>query len=183
MKIKKLLSVNGRVDMPLLISVILLSAFGTVMVFSAGGAYAAARYDDSAYFVKKHIVWLCLGFLIMFFASKIPVRLYKKWTPALYVLTLILLVLVLIVGFVGNGAKRWISIGPITVQPSEIAQITIIMMLALYFSKYGSRATEEKQRLTVFKYGTLFPILIFAIPIILVMLQRHLSCIIILGIL
>ena len=55
MKIKKLLSVNGRVDMPLLISVILLSAFGTVMVFSAGGAYAAARYDDSAYFVKKQI--------------------------------------------------------------------------------------------------------------------------------
>ena len=98
-------------------------------------------------------------------------------------IVLVLLVLVLVIGLVGNGAKRWISLGPITIQPSEIAKISIIMMLAYYFSKHERLALEEKKKRTIFKYGTLFPALIFVIPIILVMLQKHLSCIIILGLL
>ena len=172
-----------RIDLPLLISVIMLSACGTVMIFSAGGAYSYARYNDAAYFVKKQIIWLFIGFIIMYITSKAPIKIFKSATPILYAATLFLLILVLLIGFVGNGAKRWISIGPLTIQPSEIAKIAIIMMLAFYFSKYGNLALEEKKRLTVFKFGTLIPILIFAIPIFLVMLQKHLSCIIILGLL
>jgi len=170
-----------KIDKSLLILISILAFWGTVMVFSAGSAYAYARYGDGAYFIKKQVVWLVLGFLILFSASKIPIEIYKKTTPYLYLVTLFLLILVLIVGFVGNGAKRWISIGPITIQPSEIAKITIIMMLAYYFSKYENTALENKKKGEIFKYGTLYPILIFLIPIILVMLQKHLSCIIILG--
>jgi len=168
-------------DLSLLIVIVLLSIWGTVMIFSAGSAYAYARYDDSAYFIKKQILWLILGFIVLFSASRIPPQIYRKATPFLYLITLFLLALVLVVGFVGNGAKRWISIGPITIQPSEIAKITIIMMLSYYFSKYESRALSEAKKSEIFKYGTLFPALIFLIPIILVMLQKHLSCIIILG--
>ena len=182
MKIFKKASNEKSIDLSLLILIILLSFCGTVMVFSAGAPYALARYDDSAYFMKKQILWLLLGFLIMLPASKIPPDIYKKATPFLYALTLGLLGLVLIVGFVGNGAKRWISIGPITIQPSEIAKITIVMMLAYYFSKYENNAVKSKRKSDIFKYGTLFPALIFVIPIILVMLQKHLSCIIILGV-
>lgn len=116
----------------------------------------------------------------MYSASKINPTVYKKATPYFYGVTLILLLLVLIVGFVGNGAKRWISIGPITIQPSEIAKLSLIMMLSYYFSSYESRALSKK-RGDVFKYGTMLPILIMLVPIILVMLQKHLSCIIILG--
>lgn len=181
MKILKRIKIEGSIDLTLIVSVILLSAFGTLMVFSAGGAYAYARYGDSAYFVKKQIIWLLLGLFVMLVASKIPTRIYKKSTPYLYVITILLLILVLVVGLVGNGAKRWISIGPITIQPSEIAKISIILMLAYYFSKYEAMALEEKSKAGIFKYGTLFPALIFLIPIILVMLQKHLSCIIILG--
>lgn len=177
---KKIITKN--IDLSLLFAIILLSVLGTVMVFSAGAPYAEARYDDSSYFMKKQILWLTLGFLIMVPVSKIPPGIYKKLTPYLYAVTLGLLILVLVVGFVGNGAKRWISIGPVTIQPSEIAKITIIMMLAYYFSKYESNAINSKKRSDVFKYGTLFPALIFVIPIILVMLQKHLSCIIILGV-
>ncbi len=181
MKSYKKTKIEGSADLTLLIAVILLSFAGTVMVFSAGGPYAYARYGDGAYFVKKQIVWLFLGFLIMFAASKIPPRIYKKCTPYIYVVTLVLLVLVLVVGLVGNGAKRWISIGPITIQPSEIAKISIVLMLSYYFSKYEALALEEKIKSKIFKYGTLLPALIFIVPIILVMLQKHLSCIIILG--
>ena len=170
-------------DLTLLILTVTLAIFGTVMVFSAGYAYAYARYDDGLYFIKRQAVWLTLGLITMTVSSRINPSYYKKITPALYALTLFLLMLVLIVGFVGNGAKRWISIGPLTIQPSEIAKLTIVMMLSYYFSKHGDLALDNKKRSLIFKYGTLYPILIMLVPIILVMLQKHLSCIIILGLL
>ncbi len=170
-------------DLLLLILIMALAVFGTLMVFSAGQAYAYARYDDALYFVKRQAVWLVIGIAVMLVASRIEPRTYKRLTPYLYAVTLLLLVLVLAIGFVGNGAKRWISIGPITVQPSEIAKITIVLMLSRYFSDHEEAALERKRRGRIFKYGTLLPILIMLVPIILVMLQKHLSCIIILGLL
>lgn len=168
-----------RVDMSLLISIILLAFFGTIMVFSAGYAYAEARYDDSFYFIKKQTLWLIIGLAVMCLSSRIKPSTYKRLAIPLYAITLALLLLVLIVGFVGNGAKRWISIGPLTVQPSEIAKLALIMILAYYFAENERRALTN-EGMGVFKYATLLPILLMLAPIILVMLQKHLSCIIIL---
>ena len=170
-----------RVDHVLLLAVILLSFFGTVMVSSAGYAYAYARYGDALYFVKRQIIWLAVGFLVMYTASKISVEVYKKYTPYAYGGTIVLLVLVLLIGFVGNGAQRWISIGPLTIQPSELAKLTMIMMLSYYFDKSGPLATDRKKKRNALIYGTLIPGSIMLLPILLVMLQKHLSCIIILG--
>ena len=133
------------------------------------------------YFVKKQTVWLMIGFAVMYFSSLVSPEMYRKFTPYFYISTIILLFLVLIVGFVGNGAQRWISIGPLTIQPSEIAKLSMIMMLSSYFTKYEELAMCRKNRRKSFLYGTLFPCLIMLLPIILVMLQKHLSCIIILG--
>ena len=181
--LKSIFESNGkhRFDMIFALSVVLVTLYGTLMVFSAGTAYAEARYNDSFYFVKKQTIWLLLGFAVMYIASHIEPNIYRKYTPYLYGITLFLLVLVLIVGFVGNGAQRWISIGPLTIQPSEIAKLTMIMMLSWYFAKYEKNATDRRSRRNVFLYGTFFPCLIMAVPILLVMLQKHLSCIIILG--
>ena len=167
-------------DTTLFISVLLLALYGTMMVFSAGYAYAYAKYGDATFFMRKQVIWLILGTLVLFVASKIPPSLFKKITPYAYGVTLFLLLLVLIVGFVGNGAKRWISIGPLTIQPSEIAKLTLIMMLAYYFSEFEEKALSRKKR-DIFRYGTLIPGLLMAVPILLVMLQKHLSCIVILG--
>ena len=172
-----------RADLAFIFTVIMLAVFGTGMVFSASGPYSYARYGDSSYFMKRQIIWVALGLLSMFAASNVKVSFYKKITPLIYGITLLLLLLVLIIGFVGNGAKRWISIGPLTVQPSEIAKISIVLMLSKYFSDYEERALEQKSRRKIFIYGTLFPILFMLVPIILVMLQKHLSCIIILSLL
>ena len=168
-------------DISLIITIVLLALIGTIMVFSAGGAYAYARYGDYAYFIKRQTVWITIGFISMYIFAKINISFVKKSTVYIYAITLLLLVLVLVIGLVGNGAKRWISIGPFTLQPSEIAKISIILMLALYFSEYREKAFNRNSKKTIFIYGTLFPILIMLIPIILVMLQKHLSCIIILG--
>lgn len=175
--IKKLFDI----DSVFLVFVILLTAFGTLMVFSAGVAYAEKRYDDSLYFVKKQAIWIIIGFAVMLIASNIKINLYNKFTPHFYFTTIILLLLVLIIGFVGNGAKRWIAIGPLTIQPSEIAKLSMVMMLAKYFSKNEKMACDIKNTKNTLIYGTLFPCLIMLIPITLVMLQKHLSCIIILG--
>ena len=173
-------SLSGKADLQFLLLVILLSVCGTLMVFSAGYAYAEFRYDDGAYFIKKQAIWLALGIAVMIISSHFKPSFYKFMTVPLYAVTVILLLLVLIVGFAGNGAQRWISLGPITVQPSEIAKMTMVMALAYYFSKYESYAAERGKR--GFVFGTAIPLSIIVIPIVLVMLQKHLSCIIILGI-
>ena len=170
-----------RIDTLFLVLVIAITLYGTIMVSSAGVAYAAARYSDPLYFIKRQIIWLIVGGAVMALASRVGTAVYKKYAPHLYSFTIALLVLVLIVGFVGNGAKRWIAIGPLTIQPSEIAKLTIILLLARYFSDYQEKATNYTKRKNVLIYGTLLPFAIMLLPIILVALQKHLSCIIILG--
>lgn len=160
---------------------LILSIFGSLTVFSAGSAYADFRYNDSSFFIKRQILWFVIGIITMLAASAIRPEIYKNLTPWLYAITLFLLILVLIVGFVGNGAQRWISIGPLTIQPSEIAKMTLVMMLAYYFSEFEEKALSTKDKKTSFVFGTAIPCFIMVIPIVLVMLQHHLSCIIILG--
>ncbi len=182
MKYFKKLNKKCGFDYPLLIFTLLLFAFGTAMVFSAGAPYAAARYDDAFYFIKRQLIWGAIGIFTMIVGSKIPTQAFKKASAPLYFFTLILLALVLVVGLVGNGAKRWISIGPITIQPSEIAKLSLILMLAKYFSDFES-SREKRNKKNILKYGTFLPLVIMLVPIVLVMLQKHLSCIIILGLL
>ena len=177
----RLKNTGKRYDSVFIMSVIMLALYGTIMVFSAGYAYAAFRYDDGLYFVKRQTVWLLIGIVAMTVVSRIDVNLLKRHTEKAYLVTLGLLVLTLLIGFVGNGAQRWISIGPITVQPSEIAKLTMTMMLAKYFAS-NKDATDAKDKKSVFIKGTVLPCIIIAIPIFLVMLQHHLSCIIILGV-
>lgn len=170
-------------DRLLLIAVLLLAGFGSLMVFSAGYAYAEVRYQDPTYFIRKQAIFLLAGIAVMILASRVRPQIYEALTPVFYLVTLVLLLLVLFIGFVGNGAQRWISIGPVTIQPSEIAKMTMVMMLARYFSVYGEKAVFSRTKKESFLFGTIFPILIMLIPILLVMLQKHLSCIIILGLL
>lgn len=181
-RIKSLISSDGgRYDPVFIIAVMLLAICGTVMVFSAGYAYADFRYGDGLYFVKRQTVWIVFGTIAMLTVSRIDLSLIKKHTVKAYVLTLVLLVLTLLIGFVGNGAQRWIAIGPITIQPSEIAKLTMTMMLARYFDQ-NSDVIFTKNKRDILIRGTVIPCTIIAVPILLVMLQHHLSCIIILGI-
>lgn len=172
---------QSNFDRLFLAVVIALATYGTIMVFSAGYAYADFRYGDGLYFVKRQAVWLVIGVLSMLAVAKIDVGLLEKHTSKAYLGTLLLLGLTLAIGFVGNGAQRWIAIGPITIQPSEIAKLTMTMMLAKYFSSSISH-TSPKDKKGVFIKGTLIPCMIIALPVLLVMLQHHLSCIIILGV-
>ena len=170
-----------RFDFILLIFIITLCLYGTIMVMSAGSAYAEFRYGDKYYFLRRQIFFLVLGLFLMYLTSRIKSTVWYNLAFPLYLVTILLLVLVLVIGLVGNGAKRWISIGPLTLQPSEIAKFTMVLLLCKYFTVNEEKAILSRKKKDIFLYGTVFPFIIIGAIVFLVMLQKHLSCIIILG--
>lgn len=169
-----------RGDPLLLMLIALLSLFGSVMIFSASYANALARYGDSFYYIKRQIIWLFVGVAVMLLFSRPPAEFYKRFTPHAFVLTLVFLLLVLIIGESGGGAKRWIAIGSLTFQPSELAKTTLVLMLARHFSNKRETILSENERRSFF-VGTLLPLGYIGLVCGLVALEKHLSCIIILG--
>ena len=160
-----------------------LLCIGSVMVFSSSYAYAEARYGDSTYFVRRQLIFAALGIGVMLIASMLTIDFYKMITRPAFAVTILFLVAVLVVGVNLNGAQRWIGIGPITFQPTELAKLTLVMMLAWYYSKYSHRLREDNRYFggRHLLYNTLLPGAIIAAICGLVMLQKHLSGIIILG--
>lgn len=171
------------VDRRLLMLILILSAIGSVMIFSASYANAAARYGDSLYYIKRQVIWLALGLLSMFLFSRPSPALYKKYTPLAFAVTLVLLLAVLLVGESGGGAKRWIAIGSLTFQPSELAKTTLVLMLARHFARHRNAVMTVSRAGKNFLVGTLAPLCYIGLVCGLVALEKHLSCIIILGLL
>ena len=178
---KQIIRTIGKADRTLLFILLALIVFGSVMVFSASTAYSSIRFDDPYYFARKQLLWVTLGLAAMLLTSRIPLeRFYRLATP-LYIATLVLLLLVPIIGTEAGGAKRWIAIGSFTFQPSELAKTALILMLAHYFTKHHDRVRLPRCRRDVWLYGILFPFLLIGTVCGAVILEKHLSCIIILG--
>ena len=100
-----------------------------------------------------------------------------------YAASIVLLLVVLVVGSTGGGAQRWIAIGPITIQPSEIAKMAVVMFLALIMSKYEKKIELSQRFGGHFRYGVLYPGMALALICGLVVLEKHLSGLIIIGLL
>ncbi len=119
----------------LLLVTLALTAFGQVMVYSASSAYAmthAAYRHDSAYFLKNGILFTVVGVLAMLVVMRIPPRWLKAAGPGILAGSLVLLVVVLVPG-IGeeiNGARRWLPLGPISIQPSELAKLGLLATVA-----------------------------------------------------
>ncbi len=135
------------VDQALLWVVVALLLWGTVMVYSASIAMPDnprfARYAHT-HFLTRHIISLVLGGAIAVLAFQVPIERWEKWARPMFVLALVLLALVLI-PFIGkgvNGARRWISLGVINFQPSELAKLATI----IYAADYMVRKMEVKER-------------------------------------
>lgn len=119
----------------------ILFSIGVVMVASASMGVAESLYGNEYYFFIRHLIYLCIGMSAGLVASKVPVATWEKYSWLLLVAAFVLLVLVLIPG-IGrrvNGSIRWIALGPITVQPSELAKL----MVVIYLSAYLVRRQEE----------------------------------------
>lgn len=144
---KSLIIKKSRGDVLLLIAVAILSLVGLTAVYSASRYNCAATYDNEYYAAQKHFVGLLLGYGAATFTAFFDYKKYRKIGAWLLIVSLILLALVFTpLGYENYGAKRWIRIGGITVQPSEIAKFSFIVFVAAYFAKDPSR---PKKFLTV----------------------------------
>lgn len=171
----------GKTDKLFVLLVILLLFAGSVMVFSASRAYADTHFGDKNYFVRLQLLFAVFGITAMYITSRIPLSFYKKIAFPGYIVTTVLLLLVLLIGTSAGGAKRWLSLGPFSFQPSEVAKTILILTLSRYFSEHHTEVLTYSDRGRAFRYGILFPCLILLPYCGLIMLQKHLSCIIILG--
>ncbi len=119
-------------DFILLFAVLTLLAIGIVMVFSASMVRSVRFYGHPYYFLVRQLMWAGLGLSAMFFLANYDCWRYRKFITGIYALSLLLLVLVLIpgIGQVRNDARRWIGVGSMVIQPSEIAKFTTVLFLA-----------------------------------------------------
>lgn len=157
-----------KIDFGMLITIIILLCAGIVMVASASSYYALSNYENSNYFLVRQLVFGIVGFIAMLIISKIDYKNYKRWGYIFYILCLILLILVLTpLGQTRNGAKRWLGFGSLVFQPSEIMKIGLVIGMSTYLSL-------NYKKLNNFK-GYLVPILMLALVVIVMFLQKHLS--------
>jgi cell division protein FtsW len=127
---------TGQLESRLLILVTLgLVAFGLVMVYSATSASAALANGDPSYFLKRQAIYAVLGLVLMALASRVDFRVIRRLAPLLMVGSLVLLLGVLVVGQSVNGARRWISFGPVVFQPSELAKLALAVWAAAYLTR------------------------------------------------
>jgi cell division protein FtsW len=112
-----------------------LVAFGLVMVYSATSASSTLANGDPAYFLKRQAGYALLGVTLMVVASRVDYRALRRLAPALIVTSLVLLLAVLVMGQVVNGARRWLSFGPIVFQPSELAKLALAVWAASYLAR------------------------------------------------
>lgn len=168
-------------DIKLLFLLLTLSLIGTFMIFSASTAYAQTRFGDAYYFIKRQSVWLTLGLLAMLAVSRVsPSRLQRLSVP-LFLCSIFLLALVPLFGSEAGGAKRWLALGPLTFQPSELSKTALILLMSRYFSAPSVQDAMAKRGRRNVIFGIVYPILFFLAVVLLVLLEKHLSCIIILG--
>jgi cell division protein FtsW len=130
--------VNDRATTTLLVLVVVLVVVGLGVTMSASSAVALSETEaqDQWHFLKRQLVGVGLGTLALLVMSRIPYRIYKKLALPAFLLTVALLVMVEIRGITEGGATRWLSVPGLTsFQPSEIAKISVIMMLAFLLER------------------------------------------------
>lgn len=120
----------------LIITTILLTVIGIVMVFSASYIWANFKYDNPYHYFFRQLIFGSIGIIGMFVTSKFPYQLYKQHATKIFFFVLGLLIIVLIpgIGIVRGGARSWIGIGSFSIQPSEFMKIACIILLSKYLS-------------------------------------------------
>ena len=173
---------RGSVDYYFLALVLLMLLFGTLMSYSASSVYGQQFYGDRFYFLKRYVLFALLSLVATapFVAFATP-EFWRGFGVVLYAASLALLILVLLIGTVGGGAQRWLVIGPLTVQPSEIAKLALILILALVMSKHEGKIVSARPHGGSFHYGVLLPGALMGIVLVLVAAEKHISGLLIIG--
>lgn len=160
---------RGLLDMPFLVLTVLLVMIGVVMVFSA--SYARSYYENkgnSTYYFARQALFALAGIGIMLFVSRLNYQMWRGLSFGILAVAIFFLILVPLIGSEEGGAKRWISLGAFSFQPSEIAKVAVIMTFASLMSIY-------REKMQTFRYGVLPFAAILVVVCGLIALERHFS--------
>ena len=152
-------------DWGLLGVILILGAFGLVALYSSVTAGAASSQQI---IFTKQLVWYGIGLVFMIVSFMFSYKALEKWAGAIYVANMALLIGVLLFGRLVSGSQRWLMFGPLSVQPSELAKITVVIVLARYYSKFASERGLTLREL-------INPVILTLIPFLLIVRQPDLG--------
>ena len=167
-------AVDQAMDPWLFFAALALAAVGLVMVYSSSAWLGSRTTGSWQYFLRRQAVFLGLGITVMLVVSRIDYRLLRRFANQLMALAVGLLVLVLFISEDINGARRWIDLGPIHMQPSELAKIALAVFLAATLARRG-------EQIRSFKTGFLPPMIAACGTMLLVLLEKDLGTTVLLG--
>lgn len=166
-------SKRGSFDISFFLLVMLLLFIGVVMVLSS--SYARAYYDpgnvtggNAAYYFVRQLLFSLLGTAVMLFASRLPMSFYRRYAFHFLVFSIVLLMLVPFIGVKANGSRRWLGVGGLTLQPSELAKLAVILSFSVLICRM-------KGRMGTFRYGILPFAAILGVIVGLLVLEPHFS--------
>ncbi len=136
-------------DYSLLFIVLFLLGFGLVMVYSTSYYEANLEYGDSAYFLKKQVFATILGLISMMVVANIPYHFWERFAVIGYIVSVVLILLIIPFGRESHGAKRWLYIGKLSLQPAEVAKLCMILFLASMICTMGKQIRFRKGFWTV----------------------------------
>ena len=150
-----------QVNWGLILLIAVLAAIGCVMLYSAADGSMTP-------WAKRHALRFAGGLVLLLVVAMIDVRFWFRWSYPIYLVGLLLLVAVEVMGTIGMGAQRWIQIGPLTLQPSEVMKVAIVMALARYFHGMSEEEIVRPTKL-------IGPLVLVALPTVLVLKQPDLG--------
>ncbi len=162
---------KGRIDITFLALVVVLMAIGLLCLFSSSYAYALQNYGDSYHFIKKQVLFAGIGFVGMFFASRVNYHIYRRFAWPIYFITVAMLIVVLILPPMSEDLDfhRWLYVGSFSFQPSEVAKFSIVLLFSHLISKYYTT------KMKTFKFSVCQLGLLLAVFCGLVVVETHLS--------
>ncbi|MBQ7352883.1 MAG: cell division protein FtsW [Clostridia bacterium] len=160
--------IKNEIDKVYLILILVLLAFGTAMVFSASYPNAVKKFNDGFYYLKRQVLFLLIGLVLMYIFSNISTEIYEKFSPYYYGICIVLLIIVLFGGFSEGVAKRWLGVPgtSLSFQPSELMKLGIILIISYFSSRVKKKG---------FLYEIVIPGILLFLPCALVLLEKHLS--------
>jgi cell division protein FtsW len=165
----------GRpVDLILLAAALALIVIGTIEVYSSSAVYALKKSGDSTYFLKRQLLWVTLGLGALWLGARTDHRWLSRRTYTLLIAAVAALIAVLFVGATINSARRWFVLGPLSIQPVELAKLALVVYLAYSLSRKADRIEK-------FTIGFVPHLLVCAVMMALLLKQPDLGSSIILG--
>ena len=168
--------VRGEPDYILLGAVLALLVVGGVMVLSASASEALAQHQSPYYFFERQMLWILLGLVALVLVGRFPYWKWSKYGMWLYGASVAALLAVLVphVGLDINGARRWVKVGPLAVQPSELAKLAMVVLFAWLLSKHQDRIQD-------FWHGVVPHVALASVVLVLILAEPDLGTTVVVG--